>query len=47
MPDPTRVLSFEISQITPMKTEAFLNKNGGCLSWYEKIGGFEKYDYRH
>ena len=47
MPDPTRALPLENSQITPMQTEAFLSKNGGTSHETKKQEVFEKYDYRY
>ena len=37
-----RVVPLGISQITPMKTEAFLSKNGGASHGTEKQEDFEK-----
>ena len=42
MHSPMRVSLLEISQIVPMKTEAFLSKNGGASHGTEKQEDFEK-----
>jgi len=47
MPSPMRVVPLGISQITPMKTEAFLSENRGASHGAEKQEVLEKYDYRH